>query len=54
VDAIAERIRLLGGLSLAMAYDVAETTLIARPPRGREEVPAQISRLWHAHVKSVL
>src|SRR5438067_3484559 len=49
VDAIAERIQLLGGVSLAMAADVAETTQIARPPRGREEVPVQISRLLDAH-----
>jgi len=49
VDQIAERIQLLGGVSLAMAHDVAETTLIPRPPRGREEVPVQISRLLHAH-----
>ncbi len=49
VDMIAERIQLLGGVSLAMAPDVAETTLIPRPPKGREEVPVQISRLLHAH-----
>src|SRR4249919_2346964 len=49
VDTIAERIQLLGGISLAMAADVAETTIIPRPPRGREEVPVQISRLLHAH-----
>jgi len=49
VDAIAERIQLLGGVSIAMAHDVAEATLIPRPPRGREEVPVQISRLLHAH-----
>ena len=49
VDTIAERIQLLGGVSLAMAADVAETTLIPRPPKGREEVPIQISRLLHAH-----
>ena len=49
VDAIAERIQLLGGISLAMAADVAETTIIPRPPRGREEVPVQISRLLEAH-----
>lgn len=49
VDTIAERIQILGGLSLAMAHDVAETTLIPRPPRGREEVPVQISRLLEAH-----
>jgi starvation-inducible DNA-binding protein len=49
VDLIAERIQLLGGISLAMAPDVAETTRIERPPRGREEVPVQISRLLDAH-----
>lgn len=49
VDTIAERIQLLGGISLAMAPDVAETTRIERPPRGREEVPVQISRLLDAH-----
>jgi starvation-inducible DNA-binding protein len=49
VDQIAERIQLLGGISIAMAHDVAETTLIPRPPKGREEAPVQISRLLHAH-----
>lgn len=49
VDAIAERIQLLGGVSVAMAHDVAEHTLIPRPPKGREEAPLQISRLLHAH-----
>ncbi|HXZ33572.1 MAG TPA: DNA starvation/stationary phase protection protein [Terriglobales bacterium] len=49
VDAIAERIQLLGGISIAMAPDVAETTQIERPPRGREEVPVQLSRLLDAH-----
>jgi starvation-inducible DNA-binding protein len=49
VDAVAERIQLLGGVSIAMAADVAETTQIQRPPRGREEVPVQISRLLDAH-----
>ena len=49
VDAIAERVQLLGGVSIAMAHDVAETTLIPRPPKGREPVPAQVSRLLHAH-----
>jgi starvation-inducible DNA-binding protein len=32
-----------------MGADVAETTLIPRPPKGRESVPLQISRLLHAH-----
>jgi starvation-inducible DNA-binding protein len=49
VDMIAERIMMLGGVSIAMAADVAEMTLIPRPPKGREEVPVQISRLLHAH-----
>jgi starvation-inducible DNA-binding protein len=49
VDAIAERIQLLGGIAIAMAADVAEITQIERPPRGREEVPVQISRLLDAH-----
>lgn len=49
VDAIAERIQLLGGVSLAMAADIAETTHIPRPPRDREEAPVQVSRLLEAH-----
>jgi starvation-inducible DNA-binding protein len=49
VDTIAERIQLLGGLAIAMAHDVAETTKIERPPRGREEVPVVMSRLLDAH-----
>ena len=49
VDSIAERIQLLGGVSIAMAPDIAETTQIERPPRGREEVPVQLSRLLDAH-----
>ena len=49
VDLIAERIQTLGGVTLAMAADVAETTIVPRPPRGREEPPVQVSRLLHAH-----
>jgi starvation-inducible DNA-binding protein len=49
IDVIAERIQMLGGVSLAMAHDVAETSLIPRAPKGREEPPVQISRLLHAH-----
>ncbi len=49
VDTIAERIQLLGGIAIAMAADVAETTRIPRPPKGREEVPVQLSRLLDAH-----
>ena len=49
VDSLAERIQSLGGVTIAMSHDVAEMSLIPRPPRGREEVPAQLSRLLHAH-----
>src|SRR5438874_5028888 len=49
VDTIAERIQILGGISIAMAHDVAEITQIDRPPKGREEAPVQISRLLDAH-----
>ena len=49
IDAIAERIQLLGGITIAMAPDVAEATSIPRPPKGREPVPMQLSRLLHAH-----
>jgi starvation-inducible DNA-binding protein len=49
IDAIAERIQSLGGVSIAMAHDVAEMTLIPRPPRGRDQVPVQLARLLHAH-----
>jgi starvation-inducible DNA-binding protein len=49
VDAVAERIQMLGGVSIAMSADVAEMTKIDRPPRGREEVAVQLSRLLDAH-----
>ena len=49
VDTIAERIMALGGISIAMAPDVAEMTKIPRPPKGREDVPTQIARLLEAH-----
>jgi starvation-inducible DNA-binding protein len=49
VDEIAERIQILGGVSLAMAHDVAANTRIERVPIDREEVPVQISRLLEAH-----
>jgi starvation-inducible DNA-binding protein len=49
VDSLAERIQTLGGVGIAMAHDVAETTLVPRLPRGRQPVPVQLSRLLHAH-----
>jgi len=54
VETIAERIQLLGGVSIAMAHDVAELTRISRPPKGREEVPVQIARLLDAHEVVIL
>jgi starvation-inducible DNA-binding protein len=49
VDALAERVQTLGGVAIAMAPDVAETTRIARPPRGREDATMQLFRLLQAH-----
>jgi starvation-inducible DNA-binding protein len=49
IDQIAERIMALGGVSYAMAHDIAENTRIPRPPKDREEPPVQISRLLEAH-----
>jgi starvation-inducible DNA-binding protein len=49
VDLIAERIQLLGGISLAMAADIAEETRIPRLPRGREPASVQLSRLIDSH-----
>lgn len=54
VDLLAERIQTLGGVSIAMAHDVAEMTKLQRPPQGREEVPVQISRLLEAHEAVIL
>jgi len=49
MDEIAERVQTLGGVTLALAQDVAEETRISRAPRGRESVPAQLRRLVEAH-----
>jgi starvation-inducible DNA-binding protein len=49
VDMLAERVQMLGGITVAMAADVAERTNIERPPIGREEIPVQVSRLVEAH-----
>ena len=49
VDLLAERIQTLGGVTIAMAHDVAETTNLTRLPRGRQDQPVQIARLLHAH-----
>jgi starvation-inducible DNA-binding protein len=49
IDELAERVQMLGGVSIAMAHDVAANTRIERVPIDREEVPVQISRLLEAH-----
>lgn len=49
VDTIAERIQILGGVSIAMGGDVSKLTKIPAPPIGREDIPVQISRLLDAH-----
>ena len=49
VDALAERVQTLGGVAIAMAHDVAETTKLTRPPRGREDSTVQLFRLLEAH-----
>jgi len=49
VDTVAERIQTLGGVAIAMAGDVAETTRVVRPPRCREGVAVQLFRLLQAH-----
>jgi starvation-inducible DNA-binding protein len=57
VDTIGERVQLLGGVTIAMGNDASAVTRIQPPPRGREEVPVQISRLLEAHkiiIKSCL
>jgi starvation-inducible DNA-binding protein len=49
VDMLAERVQSLGGIAISDPRHVAEITKIERPPNGREEVPAMISRLLNAH-----
>jgi len=49
MDAIAERVQTLGGVTFALAQDVVDESSIARAPRGRESALAQLSRLLDAH-----
>jgi starvation-inducible DNA-binding protein len=49
IDALAERVQMLGGVAIADPRDVAELTTIERPPNGVEEVPAMLARLLTAH-----
>ena len=49
IDEVGERIRILGGIGIAMGADAAELTRIPRPPRGRESTCGQIRRLVQGH-----
>ncbi|MCT9930929.1 DNA starvation/stationary phase protection protein [Planotetraspora sp. A-T 1434] len=49
IDMIAERVQTLGGVAIGDPRQVAEVTVIPRPPDGVEEVPAMLSRLLEAH-----
>jgi len=49
VDAIAERVQMLGGISVGDPRHAAELTTIPRPPDGSEEVPVTLGRLLDAH-----
>jgi starvation-inducible DNA-binding protein len=49
IDLIAERIQSLGGVAIAMPFDVAEMTRIERPPIGEENIPAMLVRTANAH-----
>jgi len=49
IDEIAERIQLLGGVSIAMAEDVLKYTQIKKIPTERESSTVQLQRLVEAH-----
>jgi starvation-inducible DNA-binding protein len=49
VDMIAERVQMLGGISVGDPRHAAELTTIPRPPDGAEEVPVVLDRLLDAH-----
>jgi len=49
VDGIAERVQMLGGISVGDPRHAAELTSIPRPPDGVEEAPVMIDRLLDGH-----
>jgi starvation-inducible DNA-binding protein len=49
VDLLAERVQMLGGISVGDPRHAAELTSIPRPPDGADEVPVALSRLLDAH-----
>ena len=54
IDLLAERVMTLGGVSIAMAFEVAEMTRIERPATGREEPFVQLARLVDAHERVIV
>jgi starvation-inducible DNA-binding protein len=49
VDEIAERVQMLGGISVGDPRHAAELTTIERAPDGAEEIPVLLDRLLDAH-----
>jgi starvation-inducible DNA-binding protein len=49
IDMLAERVQMLGGISVGDPRHAAELTTIERPPNGAEEVPVTLDRLVDAH-----
>lgn len=49
IDEVAERVQILGGVSIAMPNEVSKHSTIEESPSGREEVHVQLSRLVDAH-----
>jgi len=49
VDELAERVQMLGGISVGDPRHAAELTTVKRPPDGAEDVPAMLTRLLEAH-----
>lgn len=49
MDVLAERVQALGGVAIALAHDVVDSTRIARAPSGRESSHDQLRRLLDAH-----
>jgi starvation-inducible DNA-binding protein len=49
MDSLAERVQTLGGVSIALAQEIAQETRIERAPAGREQALAILERLSGAH-----
>lgn len=49
IDDLAERVQMLGGVSVGDPRHAAELTTVERAPDGAEDVPAMITRLLEAH-----